>query len=293
MDWRSVNFDWNRARAFLVTAEEGSFSAAAQALGVAQPTLGRQVAALEQELGVVLFERHANAVELTPQGVEMAHFVRRMAQAANEFSLSASGHSQSLSGPVTLSATELMAVHLLPPILTRLKQQHPGLHLQLIATNSSSDLMRREADIAIRAYRPTEPELIARKVRQTLYGLYASADYLDSLDHYALEKMEFVGFDQADQLLTLIQAFAPEVTLAQFTTTVNHNIANWSMVKSGAGVGVMLTEIGDAEPGIRRVFPELTLPSTDIWLVAHRELRTSRRVRLVYDYLAQALETAN
>jgi len=290
MNWDSIKFDWNRARAFLVTAEEGSLSAAAAALGMTQPTLGRQVSALEQELGVTLFERSANAVLLTPQGSDLVRYVRRMAQAANEFSLSASGHSQSLTGTVTISATELMAVFVLPPVLTELKRQYPGLHLQLIASNSSSDLGRREADIAVRAYRPKEPELIARKVGAVSYGLYAAAAYLDSLEHYALDQVDFVGFDDASQLLVLLQAFAPDTRLEQFTTTVNHNLANWSMVKSGAGVGLMLTEVGDAEPGVRRVFPELRLPTSDIWLVAHRELRTSRRVRLVFDHLVTALQ---
>jgi DNA-binding transcriptional LysR family regulator len=164
MDWRSVNFDWNRARAFLVTAEEGSLSAAARALNLTQPTLGRQVAALEQELGVALFEHSGRGLELTPSGIDLVEHVRAMGDAASRLSLSASGQSKSLEGNICMTATEVTAAFALPPIIAKLRRIEPGIEIELIASNSTSDLKRREADIAIRSFRPTQRDLIAKKV---------------------------------------------------------------------------------------------------------------------------------
>ena len=129
MDWTPVGFDWNRARAFLVTAEEGSFSAAARALGQAQPTLGRQIAALEQELGVSLFQRVGNALELTPTGLELLEHVRTMSEAAGRISLSAAGKSMDIDGVVTLAASEAISAYLLPPIVKALRAAHPGIEV--------------------------------------------------------------------------------------------------------------------------------------------------------------------
>ncbi|MEO1204597.1 MAG: LysR family transcriptional regulator, partial [Pseudomonadota bacterium] len=158
MDWRSIAFDWNRARAFLVTAEEGSLSAAARALNMTQPTLGRQVTALEEELGVALFERGGRGLEPTPTGLALLEHVRTMGNAASRLSLAASGQSMAIDGTVRISATEATAAFALPPVLTRLRQAEPGIHVEIVASNDQSDLKRREADIAVRAIRPGQPD---------------------------------------------------------------------------------------------------------------------------------------
>jgi len=152
MDWNSVNFDWNRARAFLVTAEEGSLSAAARALGMAQPTLGRQVDALERELGVTLFQRVGRGLVLTPGGLALLDHVRAMGEAANRVSLSAFGQSQSIEGTICISASETYAAVLLPPIIAKLRLAEPRIKIEIIASHTTSDLRRREADIALRNF---------------------------------------------------------------------------------------------------------------------------------------------
>ncbi|MFT5681597.1 MAG: DNA-binding transcriptional LysR family regulator [Myxococcota bacterium] len=126
MCWCSIRFDWNRARAFLVTAEEGSFSAVAQALGMAQPTVGRQVSALEVELGLALFERVGRGLQLTPAGLELLDHVRVMGATASRISLAVAGQSMSLEGPICITASEVIAAYLLPPIVGRIRAQHPG-----------------------------------------------------------------------------------------------------------------------------------------------------------------------
>jgi DNA-binding transcriptional LysR family regulator len=157
MDWRAVRFDWNHARAFFVAGEEGSFSAASRALGIAQPTIGRQVAALEDELGVALFERVGSKLELTSAGVDLMDHVRAMSDAATRVSLAATGRSVSVEGTVCITASELIAAYLLPPIVLRLRAKHPGIDLEIIASNSARDLRRREADIAIRNFATPHP----------------------------------------------------------------------------------------------------------------------------------------
>ena len=205
MDWKSVKFDWNRARAFLVTAEEGSLSAAARALGMTQPTLGRQVSALEEELGVVLFERAGLGLVLTPGGLELLEHVREMGEAASLVSLTASGQSTNIEGTVCISASEVYSVFLLPPIIAKLRKLESKINIEVIATNLTSDLRRREADIAIRNFRPTQPELIAKKIKDDSARLYATAEYLKSLGKISsaedLKRADFISFDNTGMLM--------------------------------------------------------------------------------------------
>jgi len=179
MNWQAVSFDWNQARAFLATAEEGSLSAAARALGQTQPTLGRQVAALEDHLGVTLFERVGRSLSLTQSGLELLDHFRAMGDAASRVSLTASGQSQTIEGHVSITASDVMSAYFLPPILKQLRDVAPGIDVEVIASNDFRDLLRREADIAIRHVRPEQPDLIARLVTEASAQLYASSEYLD------------------------------------------------------------------------------------------------------------------
>lgn len=293
MDWRSVKFDWNRARAFLVTAEEGSLSAAARALKMTQPTLGRQVTALEKELGVALFERRGRGLELTPSGLDLVEHVRAMGDAASRLSLSASGQSTSLEGTVCITATDVTAVFVLPAIIEKLRRMEPGINVELIASNSSSDLKRREADIAIRAYRPTQPDLIAKKVSDVPARLYASAGYLKHIGNPKLpadfSDADFIGFDRSELLISALNALGFDLTQRNFPVVTENHIVHWELVKHGVGIGIMPDELGDTEPMVQRALVDLEPLMTEIWLAAHREVRTSRRIRTVFDFLAAEL----
>ncbi len=293
MDWKAVNFDWNRARAFLVTAEEGSLSAAARALGMAQPTLGRQVDALEKELGVVLFERVGRGLTLTPSGLDLLDHVRAMGVAANQMSLTASGHSQSLEGDVLISASEAYSAFLLPPIIAQLRVQAPGVHIEIVASNAPSDLQRREADIAMRNFRPTEPDLIAKKVRDDPGSFYATPDYLEKVGNPKstddLTGVDFIGFNRTDQMVNMMVGLGMKVTQENFPIVSENHLVQWQMVKQGLGLGVITDLIGEKEPAVVRALPDLAPIMVPIWLTAHREVRTSRRVRFVFDLLADAL----
>ncbi|MDO6797124.1 LysR family transcriptional regulator [Shimia thalassica] len=294
MDWRAVKFDWNKARAFLVTAEEGSLSAAARALGMAQPTLGRQVDGLEQELGVILFERVGRGLTLTPSGLELLDHVRDMGDAAGRVSLTALGQSQALEGTISISASETYATVLLPPLVAKLRQQEPGIHVEIVVANHASDLLRREADIAIRNFRPTEPDLIAKKIGMVDAALYATPQYIEKIGApttpYALRHADFVNMDRAGGMLKGLNSLGLGLTEANFPLLTESYLVMWELVKQGAAIGILDAHIGDAEPKVRRVLPDLEPLTFPIWLVAHREVTTSRRIRRVFDFLAEELK---
>ena len=292
MNWRTVNFDWNRARAFLVTAEEGSLSAAAKALGVSQPTLGRQVAALEEELSTALFERGGRGLELTRNGLELLAYVRAMGEAASSLSLAATGQAQSIEGEIAISTSEITAAYILPPILQRLRYQYPGVRINLVASNEASDLRRRAADIAIRNFRPTEPDLIARKVGEFSATLYARPEILADLPSPLTDdlcKAPFIGFlSNNERYVGALAQRGLKLREEQFVARTDGHLVHWQMARTGIGIGMMPVELGDAEPEVERVFEDRVFGG-DVWLVSHRELRMNLRVRTVFDFLVAEL----
>jgi DNA-binding transcriptional LysR family regulator len=259
MDWRAVRFDWNRARAFLVSAEEGSFSAAGRALGIAQPTVGRQVAALEEELGVALFERVGSTLALTGAGVDLLEHVRTMGDAATRLSLTATGQSLALDGTVCITASELIAAHLLPPIIGRLRLAHPGIEVEIVASNTARDLQRREADIAIRNFTPKQPELVATKIADRHARLYASPAYLERIGNPTapadLARADFFGFDRTDVMIDGLRALGIALTKRNFPIVTANHLVQWELAKGGVGIVIVMDEVGDREPDPRRVRP--------------------------------------
>ena len=290
MDWKSVKFDWNRARAFLVTAEEGSLSAAAKALGMAQPTLGRQVDALEEELGVILFERLGRGLSLTPSGHELLSHVRSMGEAASQMSLAATGRSEALEGSICITATEVTAIYDLAPIIAKLRKIHPGVEVEVAASDDSKDLRRREADIAMRNYRPKENDLVARKIGEEVAMLYASADYIEKYGVpnklRDLRNHKFVGFDGSDEMVKQLSNIGLEISDDNITVRAGNHMVHWELTKAGVGIGIMPERVGDLEPKVRSIMPSFRKMVYPVWLVAHRELHTSRRIRTVFDFIA-------
>ncbi len=293
MNWQSVSFDWNQARAFLATAEEGSLSAAARALGQTQPTLSRQVAALEEDLGVTLFERVGRALSLTQAGLELLEHFRAMGDAASRISLSASGQSQAVEGQVSITATNVMATYHLPPVLQRLRETAPGIEIEVIATNEVSDLRRREADIAIRHVRPEQPDLIAKLVGETIVHLYASTEFLDKHGRPKtardLSDAEFIGYEHPERLLPVLSSLGLSLSRRNFKLVTSSGTVILALLKQGLGISLLPKDIAALTPGLEPVLPELDPIPVPIWLVTHRELHTSRRIRLVFDFLAEAI----
>ena len=293
MDWRSVKFDWNRARAFLVTAEEGSFSAAAVALGLTQPTLSRQVDALEDELSLVLFERVGRGLVLTPSGLELLEHVRGMGEAASRMSRAASGQSQTIEGSICIAASEIYSVYLLPPIIERIRLEYPGISIEIVASNTSSDLLRREADIAIRHVASSQQDLIAKKIRDDEAHFYATPDYRAKIGNPPtvadLQGADFLAFANNEPMLNMLGVLGVDVAKNNFPILCDNHIVQWELVKQGVGIGGVSKIIGDAEPRVCRVVPDMEPIIVPMWLVTHRELNKSKRVRTVFDFLAAEL----
>ncbi len=297
MNWQAISFDWNQARAFLATAEEGSLSAAARALGLTQPTLGRQVAALEDELGVMLFERVGRSLTLTQSGVELREHVRTMAEAANRVSLAASGQSQVIQGQVRITASDLMSAYILPPALQRLRAAAPLLEIDVVAANDVRDLLQREADIAIRHVRPEQPDLIARLVREDTAHFYAAQGYLDARGlpsvKAGLASHDFIAFGDVDRMLGYLEPLKLGLNRDNFRLGSESGFVAWEMARNGLGIAVMETEIAAKFPDMKRVLAEIDPFTFPVWLTTHRELHTSRRIRLVFDVLDEFLSQNN
>ena len=286
-------FDWNHIRAFLATADTGSLSAAARQLGQTQPTLSRQIAALEADLGVMLFERVGRTLEITQAGMELLDHTRTMGEAANRISLTASGQAQSIEGQVRITAGDVMSAYVLPDLLHEIRARAPRLRIDVIASNDIRDLMRREADIAIRHVRPDQPDLIARLVQEASGYFYASKDYLDRAGRpgskRALSEHEFVSFGDTGQMIAYLDPLGIHLTEDNFRLGSQNGIVAWEFAKQGFGIAPMSQAVGDATPGVERVLPDMEPIKFPIWLTTHRELHTSRRIRLVFDLLAEYL----
>ncbi len=293
MNWQAVSFDWNQVRAFLATVEEGSLSAAARALGQTQPTLSRQVSGLEKDLGVTLFERGPRNMTLTDAGVELVDHVRLMGEAAVHLSLAASGQSQSVEGHVSITATDMMATYLLPTALSQIRVMAPNIVVEIIVSNDVRDLTKREADIAIRHARPEYADLIAKLVGNFSAQLYASRSYLTRAGHPAstddLSTLDFVGMFPNERFMATIRELGLDLKAEQFNIRTASGTAVIELVRRGMGISFLPRQAAD-------LFPELVPVLTDrisfpipIWLVTHRELHTSRRIRVVYDLLNVAL----
>jgi DNA-binding transcriptional LysR family regulator len=293
MSDRAASFDWNQIRAFLATVETGSLSSAARSLGLTQPTLSRQVAALERDLGVMLFERIGRSLTLTAAGSELVAAVRDMGDAARRVSLAASSQSQSIAGLVRITASDVVAAYLLPAALERLQAIAPSIQVEIVASNAVSDLMRREADIAIRHVRPTQPDLVARRCPDTSARLYAATSYLDRHGRPQsgadLADASFVGYTDAGGLVSELNARGLPLTGSNFRWTTGSVVVAWELIKQGLGPGVMFSLVADATPGIEPVLPDVAPFPVPMWLATHRELHTSRRIRLVFDFLADTL----
>jgi DNA-binding transcriptional LysR family regulator len=251
------------------------------------------VAALEQALGLTLFERMATRLEVTQAGLDLLEHVRAMGEAALRISLTAAGQATRVEGTVAITASEAIAAYLLPPILGQLRVDHPGIEIELVASNQPRDLQRREADIAVRNFRPQQADLFARKIRDARGHFYASPSYIDRVGPFEtprdLRRAELFAFDRTQLMIDGFKAMGLDVDREQFPIMSANHLVQWQLCRQGVGVCMMMEEIGDAEPGVRRILPDLPSIPVPIWLVSHRELQTNRRIRLVFDRLADGL----
>ena len=285
--------DWNHIRAFHATATSGSLSAAARQLGLTQPTLSRQVAALEDALGVALFDRVGRKLVLSQTGAEMLERIGVMADAADLVAITASGRVQEISGKVSISATDTYSAYILPEIIERIRSEAPQITIAIVASNELSNLHRRDADIAIRHVAPDRPGLVGQHVRDTEAHFYASDDWIarNTLPSHCadLAGAGLIALEDAARFARYLQDIGIPVDPAGFRLIANSSVVVWEMVKRGMGVAPMLREIADRTPGVTRLVPDMPPISVPVWLVTHAEMQSSPRVRLVQAALAEEL----
>lgn len=290
MDTRSA-FDWSHARSFLATAEEGSFSAAARALSLTQPTLSRHIASLEARFGMILFEKMGHKLVLTPAGQALLPHMKQMEIAAQAVERVAFGQAQDMHGPVVITAEDLFAARLLPSLIKRIQARAPTLKLSILPDNAKSDLQRRDADIAIRYSRPTEPELIAKRLPDGLGRFYASEAFVKQYGtinkETDLTDIPFISI--APHWDRFLQDLGLKVSRDNLTLMTPHHIVMWEMVQAGLGIGPCDQRIAAQTRGVVPVLQDLAPIPFSTWLVVHGDVRSNPAVRLVFDLLAEEI----
>ncbi|NPC59182.1 LysR family transcriptional regulator [Caenimonas soli] len=289
-------FDWSLIRSFLAALDHGSLLGAARALGSTQPTLGRHIAELESQLGVVLFERTGRGLLPTEMAARLADSARAMEGSADQLVRSVSGAQAGISGSVRITASQPVACFVMPPVLAQMRTALPDVQVELVASNQVSNLLRREADIALRMVQPDQASLVAKRIARVTLGTYAHRDYLrrrgtprqiaDLLNH------ELIGGDRDEAILRAFAGFGHPVGREAFAFRTDDLIAYWEAVRAGLGVGFLADYLARTDSQLVPLLPTLKIPPIPIWLTVHREIRTSPRIRAVYDFLAAAIPKA-
>ena len=285
--------DWTLLRTFREVARDGSLSAAARRLGLTQPTVGRHIDTLEDRLGVTLFARSPRGLSATQVALDMVSHAEDMAAASAALLRAASGAAEAERGVVRITSSEFVGCEILPPILTRFRNLHPMIDLELALSNRNQDLLRHDADIAIRMVRPTQKALIAKKIGAVEIGLYAHKAYCeahglpDTVDE--LPDHAWIGFDRDDRSFRSVGAESQGISREMFALRCDSDIAQIAMVRAGFGIGGCQVRIADSDPDLVRVLPETLRFELEMWLVMHEDLRATRRVRLMYDHLSGEL----
>lgn len=289
-----ADFDWNLIRSFVAVAETGSLSAAARRVALSQPTLGRHVADLEQALGVTLFRRGRRGYALTEAGLALYERGKAVNEHATAFSLLALGSVEAIEGTVRIAASEVVAAYVLPPIMARLGVEEPGIAVEIVASNQIENLLRRDADIAIRMVRPAQNELVARKVTDIELRACAATSYLERhgrpLQPADLLGHHLIGFDRGDDIIRGLNQIGVAVTRDSFRFRTDNQIVLWEAVRAGNGVGIGQEPLARRDPLIEIVLPDMPLPVLPVWLAMHRDVRTSVRLRRVADFLFEELK---
>jgi len=290
----ATNIGWELYRSFLGVLREGSLSGAARRLGITQPTVGRHVAALEKALGVALFTRSQTGLLPTEVALALQGHAEAMESTAAALERAATSQGEGVRGVVRVSASEVVGVEVLPPILAGLRERHPALKVELVSTNRMQDLLRREADIAVRMVRPKQEQLVARRIGAIELGFHAHRDYLAR--HGTPRRLEelaghsIIGYDQlpafARGAVRSLKGFEREA----FSLRTDSDLAQLALIRAGAGIGVC--QVGVAPPGgvLRRVLPRAFSLKLETWVTMHEDLRASPRCRAAFDALVEGLQ---
>ncbi|TRL38073.1 LysR family transcriptional regulator [Rhizobium straminoryzae] len=292
--------DWSLYRTFLAVCRTGSLSGAARDLGLTQPTAGRHVDELERLLRRTLFTRSPQGLMPTDAALEIRPYAESLATTAAALLRQVSGATERVEGVVRITASDVIGVEVLPPILARLQAAHPGLVVELSLSDQVEDLLHREADVAVRMTRPVQDALVVRSIGEIELGLYAHPDYLtqagtpETFADLSLHRM--IGFDRqtafvrmaAAEMRRLNPGFSTVEEIGWHYRTDN-NLAQLAAIRAGAGIGFCQTRLAEREPRLQRVLPEVRYPLPS-WVAMHEDLKTSPRCRATFDALVEGLQ---
>jgi len=288
--------DWSLVQSFLAVAEKGSLSAGGRHLRLTQPTVGRHIRTLERDLGVELFKRQARGMVLTDQGALLMSHARAMRAAADSLSLHAADKSCDLGGTVRITASVFASHHFLPGVVADLRESHPEIAIELVPSDETENLLFREADIAVRMYRPTQLDMITLYLGDVQLGLFGAKRYLrrhgqpqtpkDLIDH------DIVGYDRNDSLIRGFREAGFEIDREFFPVRCDNHTAVWELVRAGCGLGFAPILAGKADPNLELIEIGLPIPRLEAWLTAHEAVRQSPRIDLVWRALAKGMQSA-
>ena len=285
---------WELYRSYLAVLCEGSLSGAARAMGVAQPTVGRHIAALEKSLGLTLFTRSQLGLMPTEAALALQTYAEEMSNTAAALKRAAGSQGSGVTGVVRITASEVIGVEVLPPIIAQLHAEYPDLRIELALTNRVLDLLQREADIAIRMTQPRQEALIARQVGRLELGFHAHRDYLR--DHGVPGTLEdlaqhaLIGFDVETPFLRSARKAMPFMQRDAFTFRTDSDIAQLALIRAGAGIGICQVNLARRDPKLVRLLPQDLIFNLDTWLTMHEDLRNSSRCKVTFDALLRGLQ---
>jgi DNA-binding transcriptional LysR family regulator len=293
MDHSLAHLDWSLVQAFLSVAETGSLSAAARKLNASQPTLGRQIRAMEQQLGADLFDRKPRGLSLTETGVAILGPARIICDAMGQIALTAAGRTSRLEGTVRITSSVAMSVFQLPAIIARLREEEPRITVELVASDTETNLMYREADIAVRLFRPTQLDLVTRHLGDVPLGMFAAKSYLrrrgTPLTATDLLTHDIIGYDENPAIEAAFRETGFPVDRDFFKLRCDDNIVHWQLIRAGCGIGFVQRSVGRSDPMVQELMLGFPLPVLPVWLTAHEAMRQTPRMRRVWDFLAEGL----
>ena len=291
----ATDIGWELYRSFLGVLQEGSLSGAARALGVAQPTVGRHIAALEKALKLPLFTRSQAGLLPTEAALALRSDAEAMASTAAALQRTAASQGEGVRGTVRVTASEIIGVEVLPLILTRLRTQYPELKIELLLSNRVQDLLHREADIAVRMLRPQQELLVARRIGEVELGLHAHQSYLQQhgTPHTLadLAQHALIGFDTETPFIRSVgKSLQGVFTRDNFALRSDSDLAHWALIQAGAGIGICQVALARRRPELVRLLPEQVALPLETWITMHENLRHSPRCRATFDALVEGLE---
>ena len=285
--------DWTLIRSFLAVAEHKSLSGAARALSLTQPTLGRHIDALEQSLGVKLFTRSVRGLKASETALDLLPHAKAMASTAAALTRTASGEAAEDRGAVRVTASDVIGAEVLPAIFALARARYPGIAIELALSNRSENLMQREADIAVRMVRPTQRNLVARRIGDVPIHLYAHKSYVKRRGLPktvgALVEHDVIGYDTQSLVIDGLSELGLAVTREAFVLRSDNDLAQIALLRAGAGIGGLQKQLAARDRALAPVLHQAIRIPLEMWLVMHEDLRTVRRIRLIYDLLAEGL----